>query len=158
MENNGQQPKFDQFHQDAQTQKAHSFAKIFVGILILISVVIVTVVIIRFVRNRPAPADQPITNTTTDSEQTTPLLVEVPIITDTQNDKDRDGLTDEQERELGTSDTQFDTDGDGISDQTEISVWNTDPTNIDTDGDGFADGVEIFSGYNPNGEGTIQNQ
>lgn len=41
-------------------------------------------------------------------------------------DTDRDGVTDDEERQRGTS-----------------------PTNYDTDGDGYSDGDEIKSGYNP---------
>jgi len=65
------------------------------------------------------------------------------------HDQDRDGLTDEQEKEYGTSDVEIDTDGDGIVDKTEIEIYKTDPTNPDTDGDGFWDGLEIMRGYNP---------
>ena len=46
-------------------------------------------------------------------------------------------------------------DGDGISDYDEINIWGTDPLNPDTDGDGFPDGLEIVTGYNPLGEGKL---
>jgi len=71
------------------------------------------------------------------------------------NDKDGDGIPNEEETRLGTSETDFDTDGDGISDADEINVWKTDPTNTDTDGDGFSDGLEILRGYNPAGDGSL---
>jgi hypothetical protein len=71
------------------------------------------------------------------------------------NDKDSDGIADEEEKNLGTSDYQFDTDGDSLSDKDEIEVWKTDPLNPDTDGDGFFDGMEVIKGYNPAGAGTL---
>lgn len=70
-------------------------------------------------------------------------------------DTDRDGIPDEEEVKLGTSITEFDTDGDGILDYDEINIWGTDPLNPDTDGDGFPDGLEIVTGYNPLGEGKL---
>ncbi|MFH1286941.1 MAG: hypothetical protein ABII02_04300 [Candidatus Magasanikbacteria bacterium] len=73
-----------------------------------------------------------------------------------EHDKDRDGIEDTKEEELGTSDLSADTDGDGITDIDEIEKWKTDPTKVDTDGDGFADAIEILSGYNPNGEGKFE--
>lgn len=71
------------------------------------------------------------------------------------HDKDRDGILDEIEEQLGTSDFEFDTDGDGLSDKVEIEIWQTDPTNVDTDDDGFADGYEILKGFDPNGPGRL---
>ncbi len=41
-----------------------------------------------------------------------------------------------------------DKDGDGLTDQEELAI-GTDPQNVDTDGDGYIDGVEVKSGYNP---------
>jgi len=70
-------------------------------------------------------------------------------------DTDGDGIPDVEEIKLGTSITDFDTDGDGISDYDEINIWGTDPLNPDTDGDGFPDGLEIVTGYNPLGEGKL---
>lgn len=80
---------------------------------------------------------------------------EEPYVDPFPNDRDRDGLTDDEEEELGTSDVQYDTDGDGLSDVSEINRWNTDPLKRDTDGDGFADGWEVIKGYNPAGAGTL---
>lgn len=70
---------------------------------------------------------------------------EEPIIVDT----DRDGLTDEQENELGTSIIVDDSDGDGLSDGEEVNTWKTDPLVPDTDGDGFLDGAEVSQSYDP---------
>ncbi len=41
-----------------------------------------------------------------------------------------------------------DTDHDGLSNEEEKTL-GTDPNNADTDGDGYSDGVEVESGYNP---------
>ncbi|OGI28987.1 MAG: hypothetical protein A2184_03635 [Candidatus Moranbacteria bacterium RIFOXYA1_FULL_44_7] len=42
----------------------------------------------------------------------------------------------------------LDSDQDGLTDQEERMI-GTDPQNIDTDGDGYSDGKEVSSGYNP---------
>ena len=90
------------------------------------------------------------------SVQTEDMQEEIPTLPKAfEHDKDRDGISDEEEEKLGTSDYEFDTDGDGLSDKTEIEKWKTDPTKRDTDGDGYGDAIEILSGYNPLGEGTL---
>ncbi|MFH1508793.1 MAG: hypothetical protein ABIE68_01375 [bacterium] len=50
---------------------------------------------------------------------------------------------------------QYDTDGDGLNDYEEQVTYRTDINNKDTDGDGYEDGVEVDNGYNPNGEGRL---
>jgi len=62
-------------------------------------------------------------------------------------DSDGDGMSDEQERQLGTDPNSRDSDGDGLSDGDEINKYKTDPLNPDTDGDGINDYDEIFK-YN----------
>ena len=92
-------------------------------------------------------------------------------------DPDQDGLTNEQELQLGsdpnkadtdgdgfndgdeirkyhTSPIRTDTDSDGLSDSDEINTYGTNPANADTDGDSYPDGTEIQKGYNPLGAGT----
>jgi peroxiredoxin len=68
------------------------------------------------------------------------------------NDSDGDGLTDDQELELGTDPDDADTDGDGVSDWDEV-VAGTDPlVNLetsDTDGDGISDAQEAELGTDP---------
>lgn len=71
-------------------------------------------------------------------------------------DTDKDGLTDEEEAEFGTSIRTADTDSDGLFDLEEIKTWETDPLNPDTDGDGYLDGEEVDGGYNPNGDGILR--
>lgn len=71
------------------------------------------------------------------------------------SDRDRDGLSNDEEAAAGTSETEFDTDRDGLSDIDEMRVWKTDPKNPDTDGDGFGDGIEVVRGFNPAGPGEL---
>lgn len=68
--------------------------------------------------------------------------------TATRADVDGDGLTWEQESELGTDFESADTDGDGLNDGDEIAA-GADPTVIDTDGDGLDDAQEVALGTNP---------
>ncbi len=58
-----------------------------------------------------------------------------------------DGLTNLQERNLGTNPALPDTDGDGRTDGEEVNgTVKTDPTKPDTDSDGINDGEEIIAG------------
>jgi len=59
------------------------------------------------------------------------------------SDKDGDGLTLREEKELGTDPMNPDTDGDGLNDGAEVKQYNTDPKNPDSDGDGLKDGEEV---------------
>ena len=60
-------------------------------------------------------------------------------------DTDGDGLTDEEERRLGTNPRLKDTDFDGVMDKAEVRL-NTDPQDWDSDDDGQGDGLEIAIG------------
>ncbi|MBX3044340.1 MAG: OmpA family protein [Candidatus Kapabacteria bacterium] len=64
-------------------------------------------------------------------------------------DSDGDGLTDDEERLLGTDPNNPDTDGDGLLDGEEVKKYKTDPLNPDTDGGGVNDGIEVRNGANP---------
>lgn len=70
---------------------------------------------------------------------------------DSDEDRDRDGVSERVEAEYRTSDRDADSDDDGISDYEEIYFWFTDPVNPDTDGDSFLDGREILVGFSPLG-------
>lgn len=59
------------------------------------------------------------------------------------SDIDMDGLTRDQELELGTNPDMADTDGDGLNDGLEFTQYETDPLNTDTDGDGISDNDEV---------------
>ncbi len=75
---------------------------------------------------------------------------ETDLGTDPNNpDTDGDGLNDGAEIDLGTDPLNPDTDGDGLNDGDEVLVHNTDPLNPDTDGDGLSDGKEIEIGTDP---------
>jgi outer membrane protein OmpA-like peptidoglycan-associated protein len=58
-------------------------------------------------------------------------------------DNDNDGLTNKEEKELGTDPNNPDTDGDGLNDGEEIRTYKTNPLVADTDGDGLKDGAEV---------------
>lgn len=58
-------------------------------------------------------------------------------------DADGDGLTNGEEKQLGTDKMNPDTDGDGLSDGDEINRYKTNPLMADSDGDGLDDGTEV---------------
>lgn len=66
-----------------------------------------------------------------------------------ETDSDLDGLSNEEEKKLGTSPDSADTDSDGILDFDEIKTRKTNPLKADTDGDGKTDGYEVRRGMNP---------
>ncbi|MCB0742649.1 MAG: OmpA family protein, partial [Ignavibacteriae bacterium] len=59
------------------------------------------------------------------------------------SDADRDGLSRDEELQLGTNSDVADSDGDGLSDGLEVHQYKTDPLNKDSDGDGLSDNDEI---------------
>ena len=63
-------------------------------------------------------------------------------------DSDGDGLSDDEELQLGTNPYNSDTDGDGLSDFYEVNN-GTNPLLYDTDGDGYSDGYEVDAGTDP---------
>jgi hypothetical protein len=70
-------------------------------------------------------------------------------------DSDNDGLTDQEERDIGSDVNNQDTDSDGLYDREEVRVYKTNPLIADTDGDGYLDGVEVEGNYNPKGSGRL---
>ena len=64
-------------------------------------------------------------------------------------DSDRDGLSDKEEKTLGTNPNKIDSDEDGLSDREEIKIYKSNPLEKDTNGDGTLDGLEIRKGINP---------
>ncbi|MCI5825380.1 MAG: YPDG domain-containing protein [Arcanobacterium sp.] len=86
-------------------------------------------------------------------------------------DDDGDGLTNDQEKKIGTDPKNPDTDGDGINDGDEVNgsknpfkdhksdpngkPGNTDPLNPDSDGDGVKDGDEVNTKVDPKTGKTI---
>ena len=70
-------------------------------------------------------------------------------------DTDGDGLTDEEEEDLGTDPNDPDTDGDGLEDGEEVNTTETDPNDPDSDDDGLTDGEEVdTTGTDPNDPDT----
>lgn len=84
-------------------------------------------------------------------------IVNIPtrINTNQPLDTDSDGLSDEEEKKLGTDINNPDTDSDGLSDREEVKVYKTDSLKKDTDGDGVSDGDEVKKGDNPLGAGKL---
>ncbi|MFH0819947.1 MAG: hypothetical protein V1892_02865 [bacterium] len=70
-------------------------------------------------------------------------------------DADTDGLTNEEEKKLGTDPNKADSDNDDLLDREEVKTYQTDPLNPDTDGDGYKDGEEVRTGNNPKGPGRL---
>lgn len=64
-------------------------------------------------------------------------------------DTDQDGLSNGEEKELGTDPELADSDGDGLNDYEEAKELGTDPTQKDSDGDGYWDSWEITEGSDP---------
>ncbi|MSR85167.1 hypothetical protein EXS71_01880 [Candidatus Uhrbacteria bacterium] len=88
------------------------------------------------------PSSEPVAATST-----------APLSTSGSLDPDQDGLTNDQELQLGTDAQKADTDGDGLSDGDEIVKYGTNPINPDSDGDTYPDGSEVQKEYNPLGTG-----
>lgn len=58
-------------------------------------------------------------------------------------DSDRDGLTDIEEKALGTNPNLYDSDGDTLGDYQEVKVLHTNPLNSNTDGDRYKDNDDL---------------
>jgi Predicted amidophosphoribosyltransferases len=76
-------------------------------------------------------------------------LIKVDFEEEDNLDSDMDGLTDKEEKELGTNPLKADTDMDGLLDSYEVNVSKTDPLKADTDSDGLIDGAEVELGTDP---------
>lgn len=74
-------------------------------------------------------------------------------------DYDKDGLTNAQEKALGTDQRNPDTDGDGLNDGEEVNIHKSNPLKPDTDGDGLTDYAEVVkyktSPINPDSDGDF---
>ena len=71
-------------------------------------------------------------------------------------DSDADGLSDEEEKNLGTNPNSADTDNDQLGDFQEVYIYGTNPNDPDTDKDGIPDGEEVKHGLNPRGKGKLR--
>jgi len=142
----------------AATAAPKSKKMVVIAIIIVIMVVVVAVVLVgtwlarKNVTSQPAQdLTIPVTEDVLPPETTLPPPAAPPPSEPL--DTDSDGLTDEEEKVLGTAISIADTDGDLLSDYDEVRIWNTNPLNPDTDNDGFTDGAEIEAGYDPNDAG-----
>ncbi len=59
-------------------------------------------------------------------------------------DQDLDGISDSEEKKIGTNPTAADTDGDGLLDGDEIKIYKTSPLKADTDGNGLSDRADLL--------------
>lgn len=86
---------------------------------------------------------------------TAPSSVTPPVVTDPASliDSDSDGLSDGEEKTVGTNINVIDTDTDALSDYEEVKIYHTNPLSADSDSDGYPDGAEVKSGYDPNVKG-----
>lgn len=128
------------------------------GVLLLLLLVLGVVVLLRSdgqERDLNAPEDSQQNNIEGSAVQRERSEEEVSIVDPKPDDKDRDGLTDTQEQDLGTNERARDSDNDFISDGDEVLIYKTNPLEQDSDGDGFSDFTEIRNGYNPNGDGLL---
>lgn len=64
-------------------------------------------------------------------------------------DLDGDGISNREERKLGSDAQRVDSDFDGLGDFAEIRQYFTSPTLVDSDGDGAWDGEEVAAGTDP---------
>lgn len=146
-----------------------------IGLIALIAIVLAGggwLVYARFFAAAPAPSDQttPAVNTNLNVNQpavNTNQPLNINNVNSNVNaalnlnrpvqpvDADSDGLTDEEEKQLGTDPNSVDTDNDGLFDREETRVYKTDPLNADTDGDGYLDGAEVKAQYDPKGPGKL---
>ncbi len=79
-----------------------------------------------------------------------PLDPEQEFKTNPAKDSDRDGLSDEDEKnKYKTDPNNPDSDNDGLKDGYEVNTTKTDPLDHDTDDGGTIDGIEINKGLNP---------
>lgn len=175
---NAPQPKYEYVEEYPSTSRK---ILIFVGVL---SAIIIVVIVAWFIIKKGFP--QIDNNKNLDIETINPIVneakiedkiimatstnqVETPAAVATSSqiingekitatvDSDGDGLTDEEEKTLGTDPNSVDTDKDGLFDRDEVKIYNTDPLKADTDGDGNLDGAEVKSGNDPNGPGKLFN-
>lgn len=70
-------------------------------------------------------------------------------------DADHDGLSDAEEKTIGSNPASVDSDQDGLTDLLEVKLYHSDPTGLDTDGDGNSDKEEVDAGYDPAGPGRL---
>ena len=83
---------------------------------------------------------------------TTLILIAPLLFLACNKDPDSDGLTNDEEAELGTNPEVADSDGDGVSDGNEVRT-GTDPLSADSDGDGQPDNETTPAWFQDNSSG-----
>ena len=73
-------------------------------------------------------------------------------ILDSNEDFDKDGLSNIEELQYKTNAYIVDSDSDELTDYDEVKKYNTNPNQEDTDNDGINDNIELNKGLNPNEE------
>lgn len=101
--------------------------------------------VVSFIKYQRAQNNQP--NTTTTEQRKIEINKEMKNLDAIAAEKkkidaDLDGLSDAEEKNLGTNPKLVDTDGDGLLDYDEINIFKTSPLVMDTDKDGLSDGYE----------------
>lgn len=129
---------------------------------------------------QPVPSEQPVSQEAPSQALPEPVQppAETPTAVTPPLDEDGDGLTNDEELNLGTKQNSADTDADdlqdgaevktyrtnplvadsdtdGLTDGNEVAMYKSDPLNPDTDGDGYLDGAEVSNGYSPLGAGKL---
>lgn len=96
---------------------------------------------------KPVPAPKPEVKPAPSTKPTSPIVKKPTYPKKSKSkklrDSDGDGISDIEERRLGTDPYKSDTDGDMVPDYLEVYKFHTDPNEIDTDGDGLTDLFEI---------------
>ncbi|HWV23328.1 MAG TPA: hypothetical protein VNZ58_03990 [Thermomicrobiales bacterium] len=128
---------------------AREEAAVFSGDLTITAIADGSVIYAGFIGASVPEVEKPATPVATPLPATPTPVPPTPTPTpDPNKDSDDDGLTDAEERELGTDPNNPDTDDDGITDGDEVNIWGSDPLNSDTDGDLLYDGGELVYGTN----------
>ena len=118
--------------------------------IILIIAAFVLVVVIGFLAFSLLSKKNNLVNNVGENQSNAPEQVYNKAIENTLlTDSDLDGLTNAQEKELGTNPDNSDTDSDGLLDNSEILIHKTNPLKADTDGDGKGDGYEVRRNLDP---------
>ena len=73
-----------------------------------------------------------------------------PLTDSNRYDDDKDDLSNEQEKELGTAMRNSDTDGDGLKDGEEVNIYNSNPLKYSTSQDEISDYIKIKRGLDIN--------